>query len=154
MRFKRIIRVAWKGLLDTKFELPVHSFYEGSTEIKSNLLAMKGIGGFCISAGDGLVMIDAGSQLDKKPVIKKLKWRPKDFKSGIFYSSHVDAFAVKKFDEECKANNKPLPTVYSHELTPNHFDRYKTNKWLETAINRRQFAIDVDKFQWPTEYRY
>ena len=31
--------LAWKGLLDTKFEHhPVHSFYEGSTEIKSNLL--------------------------------------------------------------------------------------------------------------------
>ena len=36
----------------------------------------------------------------------------------------------------------------------NHFDRYiKTNDW-NTAINRRQFAIDVEHFKWPTEYRY
>ena len=74
--------LAWKGLLDTKFEHhPVHSFYEGSTEIKSNLLAMKGIGGFfAIDTGDGLVMIDAGSQLDIETGYNEIKkWRPKDF---------------------------------------------------------------------------
>ena len=151
--------LAWKGLLDTKFEHhPVHSFYEGSTEIKSNLLAMKGIGGFfAIDTGDGLVMIDAGSQLDIETGYNEIKkWRPKDFlKAAIFTHHHVDhIFAIEKFDEECKINNQPLPKVYAHELTPDHFDRYKlTNGW-NTAINRRQFAIDVDKFKWPAEYRY
>ena len=39
-------------------------------------------------------------------------------------------------------------------MMPDHFDRYiHTNGW-NTAINRRQFAIDVDKFKWPEEYRY
>ena len=48
----------------------------------------------------------------------------------------------------------PKPIVYGHELMPDHFNRYvKTNDW-NTAINRRQFAIDVEHFKWPTEYRY
>ena len=67
------------------------------------------------------------------------KWRPNDYlKKAIFSHHHVDhVFAVQKFDEECKEKNLPLPKVYSHSLTPKHFDRYiKTQGWnsLEEAI--------------------
>ncbi len=156
---KELSELAWKGLLDTKFKHhPVHTFYEGSTEIKPNILGMKGIGGFfAIDTGDGLVMIDAGSQLDIETGYEEIKkWRPNEYlKAAIFTHHHVDhVFAIQKFDEECKSKKLPLPKVYSHNLTPEHFDRYVlTNGW-NTAINRRQFAIDVDKFNWPTEYRY
>ena len=50
---------------------------------------MKGIGGFfAIDTGDGLVMIDAGSQLDIETGYKEIKkWRPKDFLKSNIYSS-------------------------------------------------------------------
>ena len=36
---KSLSDLAWKGLLDTKFEHhPVHTHYEGSTELEENLL--------------------------------------------------------------------------------------------------------------------
>lgn len=44
--------------------------------------------------------------------------------------------------------------VYTHELTPQHFDRYRTTLGWNTAINRRQFAIDASQFSWPSEARY
>ena len=156
---RELSELAWKGSLDTKFEHhPVHTFYEGSTEINSFVLGIKGIGGFyAIDTGDGLVMLDAGSQLDIETGYQEIKkWRPNDFlKKVIFSHHHVDhVFAVQKSDEECKEKNLPLPKVYSHSLTPEHFDRYKKTQGWNTAINRRQFAIDSDKFSWPSSYRY
>ena len=36
---KELSELAWQGELDTKFEHhPVHTFYEGSTELDENLL--------------------------------------------------------------------------------------------------------------------
>ena len=63
---KELSELAWQGKLDTKFEHhPVHTFYEGSTELSENLLGLKGIGGFyVVDTNSGLVMIDAGSHLD------------------------------------------------------------------------------------------
>ncbi len=44
---KELSELAWQGELDTKFEHhPVHTFYEGSTELAENLLGLKGIWGF------------------------------------------------------------------------------------------------------------
>ena len=46
---KELSELAWQGELDTKFEHhPVHTFYEGSTELAENLLGLKGIGGFYV----------------------------------------------------------------------------------------------------------
>ena len=91
---KELSELAWLGELDTKFEHhPVHTFYEGSTEIKPNILGMKGIGGFfAIDTGDGLVMIDAGSQLDIETGYEEIKkWRPNEYlKAAIFTHHHVD----------------------------------------------------------------
>ena len=40
---KELSELAWQGELDTKFEHhPVHTFYEGSTELAENLLGLKG----------------------------------------------------------------------------------------------------------------
>ena len=61
-----LAELAWNGEIDLQFEHhPVHMFYSGSTEIKNNILGVKGIAGhYTLDTGDGLVMIDAGSQLD------------------------------------------------------------------------------------------
>ena len=46
---KELSELAWQGKLDTKFEHhPVHTFYEGSTELSDNLLGIKGIGGMYV----------------------------------------------------------------------------------------------------------
>ncbi len=154
-----LAELAWNGEIDLQFKHhPVHMFYSGSTELMDNILGIKGIAGhYTIDTGDGLVMIDAGSQLDTDTTYSEIKkWRPNTpVKAAIFTHHHVDhIFSVKHFDEENEKMGIPKPIVYGHELMPDHFNRYvKTNDW-NTAINRRQFAIDVEHFKWPTEYRY
>ncbi|MDA9595455.1 MBL fold metallo-hydrolase [SAR86 cluster bacterium] len=154
-----LAELAWHGELDLQFEHhPVHMFYNGSTELKENLLGIKGIAGhYTIDTGDGLVMIDAGSQLDVDTSYEEIrKWRPDTpVKAAIFTHHHVDhIFAVKHFDIENTKKGIAPPVVYGHELMPDHFDRYVKTKDWNTAINRRQFAIDVEHFAWPDEYRY
>ena len=156
---KELSELAWQGKLDTKFEHhPVHTFYEGSTELTDNLLGIKGIGGmYVVDTNDGLVMLDAGSQLDIDSAYEEIKkWRPEeDLKAAIFTHHHVDhVFAIKKFDEDADRLKKERPIVYSHKLLPDHFDRYRKTLGWNTAINRRQFAINVPHFKWPEEYRY
>ncbi len=154
-----LAELAWNGEIDLQFDHhPVHTFYSGSTELKNNILGIKGIAGhYVIDTGDGLVMIDAGSQLDIDSSFKEIKkWRSNiPLKAAIFTHHHIDhVFAVKNFDQENKDAGIPPPVVYGHDLVPDHFDRYiATNEW-NTAINRRQFAIDVSHFSWPKEYRY
>ena len=156
---KELSELAWQGELDTKFEHhPVHTFYEGSTELADNLLGLKGIAGFyIIDTKDGLVMIDSGSHLDIDSAYNEIKkWRPEeDVKAAIFTHHHVDhIFGTQRFDEEANKSNRKRPIVYSHELLPDHLDRYKKTLGWNTAINRRQFAINVPHFKWPEEYRY
>lgn len=154
-----LAELAWNGEIDLQFKHhPVHMFYSGSTELKENVLGIKGIAGhYTIDTGDGLVMIDAGSQLDIDRTYKEIrKWRPDSaVKAAIFTHHHIDhVFAVKHFDEENEKKGIPSPVVYGHELMPDHFERYiKTRDW-NTAINRRQFAIDLEHFEWPAAYRY
>ena len=156
---KELSELAWQGELDTKFEHhPVHTFYEGSTELAENLLGLKGIAGFyIIDTKDGLVMIDSGSHLDIDSAYNEIKkWRPEDdVKAAIFTHHHVDhIFGTQRFDKEANKSNRKRPIVYSHELLPDHLDRYKKTLGWNTAINRRQFAINVPHFKWPEEYRY
>ena len=91
---KELSELAWQGDLDTKFEHhPVHTFYEGSTELADNLLGLKGIGGFyVVDTNDGLVMIDAGSHLDIDSAYTEIRrWRPKsNVKAAVFTHHHVD----------------------------------------------------------------
>ena len=154
MDLKELASKAIKGELDLTFKHhPVHSFVDGSTEIKDNLLAFKGIAGFFVlNTGSGLVMLDAGHIIDINRAYEEIKkWRPNEpLVAAIFTHHHVDhIFAVEKFDEEAKTNGGVKPVVYANKLMPDHFDRYlKTLGW-NTAINRRQFAINVPHFTWP-----
>ncbi len=156
---KQLAEQAWHGELDIMFEHhPVHAFYEGATELAQDLLSLKGLAAiYIIDTGDGLVMLDAGTQLDIDRTYEAVRqWRPNTpLVAAVFSHHHVDhVFATRRFDEEAKNQGWPAPQVYAHELLPDHFDRYiKTRDW-NTAINRRQFAIDVPHFQWPDQYRY
>lgn len=157
--FMALAERAWQGQLDMMFEHhPVHSAYDGAVEIADGVLALKGIACiYVIDSGDGLVMLDAGSQLDIQRTFDEVRaWRPDTpLKLVVFSHHHVDhIFAVAPFTAEARDKGWPEPEVVAHRLTGPHFDRYvKTSGW-NTVINRRQFAIHAPNFRWPTEYRY
>ena len=157
--FKDLAERAWQGDLDTVFEHhPVHTTYQGSQELQDGLLGMKGIAGiFAIDTGDGLVLLDAGTQLDVDRTFDEVrKWRPETpLVAAIFSHHHVDhIFATARFEEEAREKGWSQPVVYAHELTPRHFDRYIKTRGYNTAINKRQFAINMPGFQWPVNFRY
>ncbi len=150
---------AWNGELDTVHEHhPVHAIYEGSCELADDLLALKGIAGiYLVDTGDGLVMLDAGMMLDVQRTFDEARsWRPDaPLIAAVFSHHHIDhVFATAPFEAEAAKKGWPAPVVYAHEATPEHFDRYKRTLGWNTAINRRQFAIDAPKFRWPEQYRY
>jgi len=150
---------AWRGELDTAHEHhPVHTSYDGASELAPDLLALKGIAGiYVLDSGDGLVMLDAGSVLDATRVHEAVRaWRPDaPLAAAVFSHHHIDhVFAVGRFDREHARRGWPPPVVYAHERLPAHFDRYLRTPGWNTAINRRQFAIDVPQFRWPDRYRY
>ena len=159
MDLKELASKAINDELDLQFEHhPVHAFIDGSTEINENLLAFKGIAGFYVlDTEDGLVLLDTGSILDVDRAFEDIRnWRPDaPLKAAIYTHHHVDhVFAVEKFDHEADSLNRDRPIVYAHKLLPDHFDRYKKTLGWNTAINRRQFAINVPQFSWPDSYRY
>ena len=159
MDLKELASKAINDELDLQFEHhPVHAFINGSTEINENLLAFKGIAGFYVlDTGNGLVLLDTGSILDVDRAFEDIRnWRPDaPLKAAIYTHHHVDhVFAVEKFDHEADSLNRDRPIVYAHKLLPDHFDRYKKTLGWNTAINRRQFAINVPQFSWPDSYRY
>ncbi len=150
---------AWRGELDLQFEHhPVHRYYPGSCLIAEGLLGFKGIAGFyVIDSGDGLVMLDAGHLLDVKRCYEDVRrWRPgTPVVAAIYSHHHADhVFSVTAFDAEAEERGWPRPTVYAHERVPAHFDRYRAMVGWNTAINRRQFAIDAPHYRWPDSYRY
>ncbi|RMF24848.1 MAG: MBL fold metallo-hydrolase [Deltaproteobacteria bacterium] len=149
---------AWRGELDTCHEHhPVHTMYEGATELAPGLLGMKGLAGaYAVDTGDGLVLLDAGAWFEADRIYEEVrKWRPDvPVVAAVFSHHHVDhVFAVGCFDREAAEKGWPRPIVYAHELMPGHFERYARTAGWNTAINRRQFAIDIPGFEFPTKFR-
>ena len=156
---RELAEKAWRGELDIVHEHhPVHTRYEGSTELAPGLLALKGIAAmYVIDTGDGLVMLDAGTMQEIQAAYDEVRaWRPETpLVAAVFSHHHIDhIFATLRFEEEARDKGWPAPIIYAHELMPQHFDRYKETLGWNTAINRRQFAIDVPQFRWPEQYRY
>jgi alkyl sulfatase BDS1-like metallo-beta-lactamase superfamily hydrolase len=156
---RELAEKAWRGELELEHEHhPVHRHYPGWCELEAGLLALKGLAGFyAADTGDGLVLLDTGSVQDTRRLHQAVReWRPDTpVAAAIYTHHHVDhVMGVFPFDEEAAGRGWPRPVVYAHESLPGHFDRYRATLGLNTAINRRQFAIDAPTFRWPERYRY
>jgi glyoxylase-like metal-dependent hydrolase (beta-lactamase superfamily II) len=83
------------------------------------------------------------------------RWRPATPLAAAIYSHHhIDhVFGTTLFEAEAAERGWAPPTVYAHEAVPDHFRRYARTVGWNTAINRRQFAIDLPGFTWPSEFR-
>ncbi|HEC07984.1 MAG TPA: MBL fold metallo-hydrolase [Acidimicrobiales bacterium] len=154
-----LAEAAWRGELDLVHEHhPVHRGYQGSEEILPGVLASKGLAGiYVIDTGDGLVLLDGGTILDSDAVFEAVRsWRPDlPLRAVVFSHHHIDhIYSTGPFEAEAAERGWAPPTVYGHELMPDHFDRYRRTLGWNTAINKRQFAIHAPNFRWPSEYRY
>ncbi len=142
---------------------PVHVHHDDGTretaseELEDGLLTLKSIASVnAFDTGDGLVMLDTGGRFDRQSVYDTVRrWRPDTHLAAAVYShhhiDHVDGTHL--FDAEAGDKGWERPVVYAHSEVPNHFRRYEKTQGWNTAINRRQFAIDVEGFSWPVQYR-
>jgi alkyl sulfatase BDS1-like metallo-beta-lactamase superfamily hydrolase len=148
----------WTGTLDPQEAHPVTAQYPEGDEILDGVLFYKGFASAnTIDTGDGLVMLDTGAQLDTKKLYDAVRaWRPDTrVVAAVFSHHHVDhVFGVRAFDDEAAQREWPRPLVYGHAGIRSNFDRYKKTRGWNGAINLRQFAIPVERFDWPAEYRY
>lgn len=128
-----------------------------SEEIADGLLTLKSIASVnALDSGDGLVMLDTGGAFDRQSVFDAVRrWRPDTpVREAIYSHHHIDhIFGTALFEAEAADNGWPRPVVYAHEDVPEHFRRYERTTGWNTAINRRQFAIDLPGWSWPSEYR-
>lgn len=126
-------------------------------EIAEGLLTLQSVASVnALDTGDGLVMLDTGGKFDSQVVFDEVRsWRPDVPMAAAVYSHHhIDhIFGTKIFEAEATSKGWYSPTVYAHEKVPEHFRRYEQTRGWNAAINRRQFAIDADGWNWPAEYR-
>ncbi len=127
-------------------------------EIGDGVLYLKSIAGVTtVDTGDGLVMLDTGHLLDRDHTYEQVRrWRASaPLRAAVYSHHHVDhIFGTQPFEAESSRDGRPGPTVYAHRETGPHFDRYLRTRGWNAAINKRQFALPVDRFDWPGEYRY
>lgn len=129
-----------------------------SEEIAPGILTFISIASVnAIDSGDGLVMLDTGGQFDSDHVFEEVrKWRPTSpLRAAVYSHHHIDhIFGTKRFEEEAVSKRWAPPVVYAHEDLPEHFRRYERTLGWNAAINKRQFALPIEKFVWPDSYRY
>ena len=126
-------------------------------EIAPGILYLKSIASVtAIDTGDGLVLLDTGGQFDADHVYATIRgWRPTDpVRAAVYSHHHVDhVFGTARFDADARDAKLTGPTVYGHEAIVSNFERYARTTGWNTAINKRQFALDLDGFRWPSEFR-
>lgn len=148
----------WIGEVDTQEIHPVAFRQAVGEEIVDGVLYYKGIASAnTIDTGDGLVMLDTGAINDTRALHEEVrKWRADaPLRAAVFSHHHVDhIFGVGPFESDAREHGWARPLVYGHEHLGWNFDRYKRTLGWNTAINRRQFAIDAPQFTWQEEYRY
>ena len=149
----------WNGEADLVLaEHPVAPTHRYGQEIADGVLFFKSIASATtLDTGDGLVMLDTGAQIDTSLLHEEVRsWRPDvPLAAAVFSHHHVDhVFGTRPFEAEAVEQGRPGPVVYAHAGTRAHFDRYLRTRGWNAAINQRQFALPVDRFEWPDEYRY
>jgi len=110
-----------------------------------------------LDTGDGLVLLDTGGPFDAAHLHEQVRaWRPSSpLRAAVYSHHHIDhIFGTRMFEAEAERNGWPQPTVYAHEDVPDHFRRYQRTLGWNAAINQRQFALPVDQFSWPADYRF
>ena len=153
-----IAEALWNGDLSSPETHPVLGRFPQGEEIAEGVLFYKGIASAnTIDSGDGLVMLDTGAVNDTALLHAAVRqWRPDTpLRAAVFSHHHVDhIFGVGPFEQEAGEHHWPRPLVYGHALLGTNFDRYKKTTGWNTAINKRQFALPIDRFRWPEQYRY
>ena len=148
----------WNGTLESSEAHPVTAQYTEGDEILDGVLFYKGFASAnTIDTGDELVMLDTGAVTDTKKLFDAVRaWRPnKRLTAAVFSHHHVDhIFGVGPFEREADDKRWSRPLVYGHAGLGPNFDRYKKTRGWNGAINVRQFAFPVARFEWPAEYRY
>lgn len=150
----------WQGHGDLVHEhhpvLPVAG--RRSEELADGLLYLKSLAAVsAVDTGDGLVLLDTGGFFDQDTVYSAIRaWRPNAPVSAAIYSHHhVDhIFGTARFEAEASGRGWPAPTVFGHAAIPDHLRRYQRTAGWNAAINKRQFALPVDDFEWPVDYRF
>lgn len=157
-RIRDLAEAIWNGEPSTPETHPVHGRFPEGEEIAEGVLFYKGLASAnTIDTGDGLVMLDTGAVNDIPTLHAAVRhWRPETpLRAAVFSHHHVDhIFGVGPFDQEAQTRHWPRPLVYGHALVASNFDRYKKTLGWNTAINKRQFALPLERFRWPGEYRY
>jgi len=102
----------------------------------------------------GLVLVDTGSALFAPMVHEAIRgWSREPLHTAVYSHGHIDhVFGVALFEEEARAQGRPLPRVVAHEDVPARFDRYRETAGYNGLVNARQFRLPG--FVWPTAYRY
>jgi alkyl sulfatase BDS1-like metallo-beta-lactamase superfamily hydrolase len=148
----------WTGNLTSGEAHPVTEQYREGDEILPGVLFYKGFASAnTIDTGEALVMLDTGAVTDTKALFEAVrKWRPDTpLTAAVFSHHHVDhIFGVGPFEREAGEKHWARPLVYGHAGLGPNFDRYKKTRGWNAAINVRQFAFPVVRFEWPENYRY
>ena len=149
----------WNGEADlVHAHHPVRAAFDrAAEEIAPGVLCMISVASVnAIETGDGLAMLDTGGPFDSDHVYDEVRrWRPEaPVRAAIYSHHHIDhVFGTRRFEAEADERRWPRPVVYAHEELPHHFRRYERTQGWNTAINQRQFALPIEGFAWPADYR-
>jgi alkyl sulfatase BDS1-like metallo-beta-lactamase superfamily hydrolase len=103
---------------------------------------------------DGLLLVDTGNQVFAQVNHERVRgWTGAPLTTAVFTHGHIDhVFGLGPYEDEARAEGRPLPHVVAHEGLPARFARYVLTAGYNGVINQRQFQFAAP--YWPTEYRY
>jgi alkyl sulfatase BDS1-like metallo-beta-lactamase superfamily hydrolase len=150
----------WQGRADLVHQHHPVAAVEGrrAEEIGDGVLYLKSVASVtALDTGDGLVMLDTGGVFDRDAVYESVRaWRPSvRLTAAVFSHHHIDhIFGTARFEVEAEEKGWAPPKVYGHIAMAEHLRRYERTQGWNTAINQRQFALPLDRFRFPTGYRF